>query len=405
MDLVRRQLLALLAGGLASLALPPDSLDAAPSGPPIRIGGSLALTGPLASQGVVHKLVGEIYVEQLNRKDGLLGRPVEYVLLDDQSKPEVTRSLYERLITADKVDLVIGAFATGANLAAMAVAQRYQKVLISNSMGVPKLGTYEMHFPVQGMPFDPERTFMNTVLDGLASTGAAPRTIGIVASKFPSVQFISVGAREVAAKRGVKEVLYLEYEFGTREYGPIAARIKETNPDFLWIGGVGVESKMLLEALKTIDYVPRGSLSIFPASGPLVQAPEAKLHMSMTVFEEHPPFTNNPAVAEFVRVFNERAAKAGLPYPKVEQQAAIAYCAWQVLEAAVTGARSLDDKALAKWLKANRVDTIIGKQRFDGPNNFGDDLYRVRQVQGDRWVVVWPKELAAPGVKLIYPTP
>ena len=123
------------------------------------------------------------------------------------------------------------------------------------------------------------------------------------------------------------------------------------------------------------------------------------------MFEEHPPFTNNPAVAEFVRVFNERAAKAGLPYPKVEQQAAIAYCAWQVLEAAITGAKSLDDKALAKWLKANRVDTIIGKQRFDGPNNFGDDLYRVRQVQGDRWVVVWPKELAAPGVKLIYPTP
>ncbi len=102
-----------------------------------------------------------------------------------------------------------------------------------------------MHFPVQGMPFDPERTYMNTVLDGLVSTGAPPRTIGILASKFPSVQFISVGAREVAAKRGVKEVLYLEYEFGTREYGPIAARIKETNPDFLWIGGVGVESKML----------------------------------------------------------------------------------------------------------------------------------------------------------------
>ena len=62
MDLVKRQLLVLLVGGLASLALPPGSLDAAPSGPPIRIGGSLALTGPLASQGIVHKLVGEIYV-------------------------------------------------------------------------------------------------------------------------------------------------------------------------------------------------------------------------------------------------------------------------------------------------------------------------------------------------------
>ena len=402
---LKRKLLASLLGGLLVLTLRVASPHAAPSGPPIRIGGTLALTGPLAAQGIVHKIVGEIYVEQLNRKDGLLGRPVEYVLLDDQSKPEMTRSLYERLITVDKVDLVIGAFATGANLAAIAVAQRYGKMLISNSMGVPKLGTYEMHFPVQGMPPDPERTFMNTVLDGLASTGVPPKTMAIVASKFPSVHFISTGAREVAEKRGVTIPLYLEYEFGLLDFGPIAARVKEVNADFLWIGAVGVESKMLLEALKKIDYTPRGHFSIFPASGPLVAAPEAKLHLSMTVFEEHPPFTSNPAAADFVRRFNERAAKAGIPYTKVEQQAAIAYTEWQVLAAAITATKSLDDKVLARWLKANRVDTIIGKQRFDGPNNFGDDLYRVRQIQGDRWLVVWPKEWAAPGAKLVYPNP
>ena len=162
---------------------------------------------------------------------------------------------------------------------------------------------------------------------------------------------------------------------------------------------------MLLEALKQIDYVPRGSFSLFPASGPLVAAPEAKLHMSLTTFEEHPPFMNNPAITEFARQFNERAGKAGLPYTKMEQQAAIAYTAWQVLATAVTATRSLDDKVLARWLKSNRVDTIIGKQRFDGQNNFGDDLYRVRQIQGNNWRVVWPREWAAPGVKLVYPNP
>src|SRR6266542_2804741 len=201
MDLVTRRLVVLIAGALWCWLAWPASAVAAPSGPPLRIGGTLALTGPLASQGITHKLVGEIYVDQLNRKDGLLGRPVEYVVLDDQSKPEVTRTLYERLVTSDKVDLLIGAFATASNLAAMGVAQRHQKVLITNSMGVPKLGTYEMHFPVQGMPFDPERTFVNTVLDGLASTGTPPKTIAIVASKFPSVHFISVGARDRKSTR------------------------------------------------------------------------------------------------------------------------------------------------------------------------------------------------------------
>jgi branched-chain amino acid transport system substrate-binding protein len=63
---------------------------AAPSGPPIRIGGTLALTGPLAPTALLHKLAGEIYVEELNKGNGLLGRPVEWVLLDDQSKPDLT---------------------------------------------------------------------------------------------------------------------------------------------------------------------------------------------------------------------------------------------------------------------------------------------------------------------------
>jgi len=62
----------------------------------------------------------------------------------------------------------------------------------------------------------------------------------------------------------------------------------------------------------------------------------------------------------------------------------------QCLEAAVTATKSLDDKVLAQWLKKNRVDTIIGKLRFDGPNNYGDDLFRVKQVQDGKWVVCGP---------------
>ena len=112
---------------------------AAPSGPPVRIGSTLALTGPLSATATIHKIVGEIYVEQLNRKNGLLGRPVEWVLLDDQSKADQTRTLYERLLTVDKVDLLMGPYATQNILSAMAVAQRYQKILIHHTFGIPNL--------------------------------------------------------------------------------------------------------------------------------------------------------------------------------------------------------------------------------------------------------------------------
>ena len=72
----------------------------------MKVGGTLSLTGFLAQTAVIHKIAAEIMVEEINSRNGFLGRPVEYILLDDQSKPDVARSLYEKLITVDKVDLI-----------------------------------------------------------------------------------------------------------------------------------------------------------------------------------------------------------------------------------------------------------------------------------------------------------
>ena len=113
------------AGSIAlSLGLAVQAVQAAPSGAPIRIGSTLSLTGPLSGTAVIHKIVGEIYVEDLNKKNGLLGRPVEWIVRDDQSKPELARTLYEQLITVDKVDLIMGPYATPNIVSAMGVAQR-----------------------------------------------------------------------------------------------------------------------------------------------------------------------------------------------------------------------------------------------------------------------------------------
>ena len=100
------------------------------------------------------------------------------------------------------------------------------------------------------------------------------------------------------------------------------------------------------------------------------------------------------------RILADRAAKANLPDTSVETQAAASYTAWQILEAGVKGTNSLDDKAIAAWLKKSRVDTIQGQLHFGGPTNYGDDLMRIKQVQNGKWVVVWPKQFAPPGVSL-----
>ncbi len=368
--------------------------------PPIRIGSTLALTGPLAATGLVHKVVGEIYVEQLNKRGGLLGRQVEWIVKDDQSKPDLARTLYEQLVTADKVDLLMGPYATGAILSAMGVAQRYNKVLVHHTFGIPSLAKYDMQFPAWSLGPDPGTTVPNTVLNALAASPKPPKTIAVVTSKFPSVHFMSLGAREVAKKRGLTEVLFLEWDFGNLDYGPIAARIKDAKPDFIWVGAIGLEGNQLLEAMSKIDYTPQHHFYMYPAPGPMSKSPLARNALSMTVFEEHPPFIGAPGAAEFIALYHERAAKAGIPDTNVEVQAAASWTAWQILEAGVRGANSLDDKAIAAWIRANKIETIQGKLRFDGPSNYGDDLMRVKQVQNSRWVTVYPKEFAAPGVTL-----
>jgi branched-chain amino acid transport system substrate-binding protein len=219
------------------------------------------------------------------------------------------------------------------------------------------------------------------------------------------VHFISLGAREAAKKRGLREAAFLEWDFGNRDFGPIAARLKDAKPDFVWVGGLGLEGNLLIDAMRKIDYMPPLHFHLFPAPGPLLKAPGGENALAATTFEEHAPFTDNPVAVEFIRLYHERGAKAGLPDTSVENQSAISYSSWQTLEAAVTGAKSLDDKAIAQWLKKNHVDAIVGRLRWDGPFNYiyGSDLYKVKQNQNGKWVVIWPKEFAAPGVRLITP--
>src|SRR5690349_17444398 len=83
--------------GLASLPVLQFARGAAAAAP-IRVGQTLSLTGPFAQTGLIHQVVSEVFVAQVNAKGGWLGRPVEYVLLDDQSKPDIARTLYERLL-------------------------------------------------------------------------------------------------------------------------------------------------------------------------------------------------------------------------------------------------------------------------------------------------------------------
>ena len=153
--------------------------------------------------------------------------------------------------------------------------------------------------------------------------------------------------------------------------------------------------------MKQMDYTLPLHFPIYPAPGPMAQSSEGNRPLSLTIFEEHAPFTTYPGAAAFLKVFKERATKLGMPYTSVEVQAAASYSAWKILEAGVRGANGFWGKKIGIWLKKNKVQTIHGNLRFDGIGNYGDDLMKVKQVQNGNWVVVWPKQFAPANTKLL----
>jgi len=128
-----------------------------------EVGSDTASFGNSTKKGV------DLAQKQLNAAGGFQGKPVEVITYDDQSKPDVARTLYERLITVDKVDLIMGPYATANILAAIGVAQRYKKIIIHNTMGIPSLATYEWQFNALLSGADPSKSLPNLFFGAFAS--------------------------------------------------------------------------------------------------------------------------------------------------------------------------------------------------------------------------------------------
>jgi branched-chain amino acid transport system substrate-binding protein len=370
------------------------------------------LTGPFAATAIIHKIAGEAFVEQLNENGGLLGRPVEWLVLDDESSADNAAALYERLITEDEVDLVIGPYGSGNITAAMQVAERYGYVFPHHTGSLTYAYTYERHFPTWYTGLHTNRTTPDLVFDALDATGNPPKTIAFVINQFPGTKFLAYGqegsdeggAVKIAEEHGYEVVLDVEFPLGTTDFTDIAAQIRDADPDFIYMGALGVDGVNLLNSLEAIGYDPDGIFMQWPAPGPLVAMGEpADGTLSVTVFEEHEPFLSYPGGAELVERFHAGAEAADLPYAFVDVQAAASWAAWQVLVTGVEGAESLDHAAIAEYLLASTVDSVIGPLTFDAENqNYGPDLQKVKQLQDGVWAVVYPPEFAKEGWVLEY---
>ena len=137
---------------VALLLLPQTPTSAAE---PIKVGFSIAMTGGVAQNGKQLLIALQLWRDDVNAKGGLLGRPVELVTYDDQSNPSNVPGIYTKLISVDKVDLILGPYATNMVAAAMPVIMENNKTTISIlGVAVNRHFNYSRYFSM--IPVGPE---------------------------------------------------------------------------------------------------------------------------------------------------------------------------------------------------------------------------------------------------------
>lgn len=380
----------------------------APSGEPIVVGSTLSLTGAFGATGIIHEIAGELFVDRLNASGGLLGRPVEWTVLDDESDQAQVTQLYERLINQDQVDLIIGPYATPNILSAVAVAERNGFTMPQHTAVLAPLLSYDCQFPGWSIGPAANEYVPNQLLDALASLPDPPESVVVATNQNGSTDFISRGLPDddsdpgmisIAQERGL-EVVDISYPPGTTDWAPIAAQIRDAAPDVLINNGLGVDPVGLIEAMAQLDYSPPMMFSLFPAPGPpLGLGDAAEGLLSVSIFEPNEPLLEqyDPEVREIVAEFADRAAAEDVPYTVFETQAAASWNAWEILVAGVEGAGSLDQQAICDALHANGADTTIsGHLTFDPEvSNFWPSTQGLKQIQDGDWVMVWPADRAA----------
>jgi branched-chain amino acid transport system substrate-binding protein len=355
---------------------------AAQQGQPIRIGFSMALTGGLGPNGKSALLAQKIWEEEVNAKGGLLGRPVRLVYYDDQSNPSTVPGIYTKLLDVDKVELIIGGYATAMLAPAMPVVMQKGKLFIGLlGLGVNSEFNYPKFFMMMPSGPDPKRAFTKGFFDLAMAQTPKPATVAIVAADQEFSKNASDGARDNAKALGLRIVYDRSYPPTTADFAPIVRAIQATNPDLVVVCSYPPDSVGIVRAVNEIGFKPKmiGGGMVGPQNTAMKMALGPLLN-GWVNYDFWLPVEkmNFPGVADLMKKYQARAAAEGVDalgyYMATE-----AYAQMQVLQQAVEATKSLDDNRLADHIRTGSFKTVLGDVKFGKGGEWAES--RVLQVQ------------------------
>ncbi len=368
--------------GLAALATPHFATTVLGQSEPIKIGFSMAMTGGLGPNGKSALLAQRIWEEDVNAKGGLLGRPVRLIYRDDQSNPSTIPSIYSQLLDVEKVDIVMGGYATNMLAPAMPLIMQRKRLFIGLlGLGVNSEFNYPNYFVMIPSGPDPKPSFTKGFIDLAMKQTPRPTSIAIVAADAEFAVNASDGARENAKNHKLKIVYDRRYPPNTNDFAPIVRAIASTKPDIVAVCSYPPDSVGIVRAVNEINFKPSmiGGGMVGPQNTS-IKAQLGPLLNGWTNYDFWLPVSKMdfPGVADLIAKYQKRAGAEGVD-PYGYYMAPPAYAQFQVLEQAIRATKTLDNNALADFVRKNNFQTVYGDIRFGKGGEWAES--RVLQVQ------------------------
>jgi branched-chain amino acid transport system substrate-binding protein len=335
---------------------------------PVKIGFSMALTGPLSPNGKQALLGMKIWEEETNAKGGLLGRPVKLVYYDDQSQPSSVPGIYTKLIDVDKVDLVVGGYATNMVAPAMPVIIQKKKTFISLfALDVNAEFNYPNYFSVLPTGPRPKPSFTEGFFQVAMQQNPKPTTLALTAEDAEFSRNSCEGARENAKAFGVKIVYDKTFPPGTTDFSPIIRAVQAANPELVIVCSYPLSSVGMVLAINEANYKPKmiGGAMVGLQATVFKSKLGPKLN-GIVNYETWVPSDKMMApAAAFFKTYQARAGAEGVD-PLGYYLGGWGYAYISVLGDAIAATKSIDDGKIADFIRKTTFNTIMGSWSY-GP--------------------------------------
>jgi branched-chain amino acid transport system substrate-binding protein len=366
---------------------------------PLKIGMSLPLTGPVADNAKSGYEGYKLWASDVNAAGGLLGRPVQLDVLDDGFEPNQCGANYTRLISQNKVDLLLGTFSSLLNAPASAIAARQGMLYIEPSGGSASLftrGFTNLFFAQPAVTTNLPDQFVAWVTALPASQ--RPKTAAYVTQDDPGASPAVAIFKTKFETLGIKTVYSETYDPSTSNFDTIGSAVAHAAPELVIHGAVADDGAQFVRSLEKLSFSPK----IFfqtkaPSDDTYPGAIGARNTEGIFTAQAWNSQAKYPGNADFVAAYTKMFGH------EPTEDAANSYTAGQVLAAAVKAVGRIDQAALATWLHANTVDTIVGPLKWDSTGVPGGTLL-LAQWQSGTLHIVAPKS-AVTTTQVVNPKP